>query len=714
MSQIKVRTSSIIQDTVVHDLNISNKNKINTVAATVIVASKKSSENTTDSIEKETSQKVDTNSFVSEEGCLTKTDTQKLEDNIKKNKSATVPTLSTSQRVVLRYLPLYFGTNEKEFTEFRKNSLLKRRLHKNPDYPDGKEKCLTNGPHLRIPNSGAVIHPYLASKEFSSPILINTAIRKRIETPSAGKNEHCDSKQNSNGESNVKGGETTKTKDTSYNSKSKNTSKGEEHSNIDKLDDVVATKIGVEQSTEIASMQPLGVISLKIMFQPNYFSSVIANQKSNLVTPHGLINTSSICYMNSVLQMLFECEPFSQVLNIIRNSTMGSIGESKMPLVDALLMLQDLFKKKRIPAKSITSTVIPRRDSIDPMPFYTAIKKLDRFSNLEWGRQEDAEEFLGYLLDGLHEEFITSIEDMPLSAAQNFENGLTDPVAVEKVRYAVTSIKNSKGKGCGTEERQEPDGHEWNEVSANRKISVKRSFEFKPSPIALLFGGQFRSVLQPSNTKKSSVTLDPFMHIQLDISDATTSTLEGAFEKFSEIEKITFGNQSARKQNLIDKLPMILIIHLKRFSFVKRDQSENEADAYEIVSSKQKKRKHLKQTKEQELMLSDFKGASEGHIEKISKPIAYKAKLTLPSSCISTSIEGNPTYKLVGVIYHHGRSAEGGHYTVDVLEPTGGWIHIDDTLITHITEGDVLENGIKGGDLTNNSKSAYLLMYQRL
>lgn len=60
------------------------------------------------------------------------------------------------------------------------------------------------------------------------------------------------------------------------------------------------------------------------------------------------------------------------------------------------------------------------------------------------------------------------------------------------------------------------------------------------------------------------------------------------------------------------------------------------------------------------------------------------------------------------------RSAEGGHYTVDVLEPTGGWIHIDDTLITHITEGDVLENGIKGGDLTNNSKSAYLLMYQRL
>jgi len=706
MSQTKIQTASIIQDTVVHDLSISNRNTISAVASGTISTSKeRASENISHNTTEESLQIINGEKSSTNKNELTRIDTRKLEEDMQKNKLSVIPTLSKTQRVVLHHLPLYFGTNEQEFIQFRKESLLKRRLYQDPEYPKGDGKYMISGNYLRIPNAGAVIHPYLAAENFCSPILINTAIRKRTQTLVSKVKEL---KHNSSLKRGEERGIANKTSDDVSNDSNVNNAGFQEISKSKTTDEKHIQDMG------IVSTQPLGVVSLKIMFQPNYFSSIIANKKSSLITPHGLINTSSICYMNSVLQMLFECEPFSQILNIIRNNTIGTIGKSKVPLIDALLMLQELFKKKRTSAKDTISTAIPRGDSIDPMPFYTAIKKLDRFSNLEWGRQEDAEEFLGYLLDGLHEEFINSIEDMPLNAAQMLEDRLTDPVAVEKVRYAVTSIKNSKGKGCGTEERQEPDGHEWNEVSANRKIAVQRSFEFKPSPIALLFGGQFRSVLQPANTKKSSVTLDPFMRIQLDISDASTSTLEAAFQKFSEVEEITFGNQKARKQNLIDKLPMILIIHLKRFSFVKNDQSENEADAYEIVSSKQKKRKHPKQTMDQKFMFSNSTGAAEGHIEKISKPIAYKAKLTLPSSCVSTSIDNNPTYKLVGVIYHHGRSAEGGHYTVDVLEPNGGWIHIDDTLITHITEADVLENGIRGGDLTNNSKSAYLLMYQRL
>jgi ubiquitin carboxyl-terminal hydrolase 10 len=57
------------------------------------------------------------------------------------------------------------------------------------------------------------------------------------------------------------------------------------------------------------------------------------------------------------------------------------------------------------------------------------------------------------------------------------------------------------------------------------------------------------------------------------------------------------------------------------------------------------------------------------------------------------SVDENPAepvhYKLYGVLYHHGESADSGHYTVDVLHPNGdsseeGWIHIDDKNVSEV------------------------------
>ena len=52
-------------------------------------------------------------------------------------------------------------------------------------------------------------------------------------------------------------------------------------------------------------------------------------------------------------------------------------------------------------------------------------------------------------------------------------------------------------------------------------------------------------------------------------------------------------------------------------------------------------------------------------------------------------------YKLYGVLYHHGESAGGGHYTVDVLQPNGdidndeAWLHIDDEVVCAVRQDDV-------------------------
>ena len=78
----------------------------------------------------------------------------------------------------------------------------------------------------------------------------------------------------------------------------------------------------------------------------------------------------------------------------------------------------------------------------------------------------------------------------------------------------------------------------------------------------------------------------------------------------------------------------------------------------------------------------------------------------------------NPAhYTLCGVVYHHGESASGGHYTVDVLHPngesgTGGvWLHIDDEAVNPMQDEDVF--GEHGTDWAADERCAYLLFYCR-
>lgn len=98
------------------------------------------------------------------------------------------------------------------------------------------------------------------------------------------------------------------------------------------------------------------------------------------------------------------------------------------------------------------------------------------------------------------------------------------------------------------------------------------------------------------------------------------------------------------------------------------------------------------------------------------------------------TISGPNRYKLFGVLYHHGLSASGGHYTLDVLHPnryphlaapataagavsgTGavkpreGWVRIDDDLVSDVRHEDVF-GGVQERD---DGRSAYLLFYKRV
>lgn len=393
-----------------------------------------------------------------------------------------------------------------------------------------------------------------------------------------------------------------------------------------------------------APIKSLGIVILRLMVE-----TPLPPKQPFQITPRGLLNTGNLCFMNSVLQLLLFCTPFYTLLKNISKSTLASLGESKTPLLDATIAFIDQFSH-------------PETVAVSPETFYMAISSHLRFSHLKWGRQEDAEEFLGYLLDGLHEEFVESIA----STSQSERNDLANSISRNNDLYTILdSIDKST----------ENDG--WCEVGSNRCVSSKRSVKVEPSPITHLFGGQFRSELQvPKQKESKSITLDPFLHVQLDIDDVEVNDLESAFRFLSKPEQIPFRTKNgtevmARKQNFIDSLPRVLIIHLKRFSF----------------------------------------NPHESRVEKLRKPIKYTHSLQVPLECISkaTQLGSLETrYKLIGVVYHHGTSTEGGHYTVDVLrQEAAEWVRIDDTIVESITPDMVV--GENGG-----SKTAYLLMYQRV
>lgn len=72
-------------------------------------------------------------------------------------------------------------------------------------------------------------------------------------------------------------------------------------------------------------------------------------------------------------------------------------------------------------------------------------------------------------------------------------------------------------------------------------------------------------------------------------------------------------------------------------------------------------------------------------------------------------------------IYHHGQSASGGHYTLDILHPARfpgtlpyprpreGWIRIDDELVSDVRPDDVFKTPEQ-----DDTRCAYLLFYRRI
>ena len=164
-------------------------------------------------------------------------------------------------------------------------------------------------------------------------------------------------------------------------------------------------------------------------------------------------------------------------------------------------------------------------------------------------------------------------------------------------------------------------------------------------------------------------------------------------------------NQSSSRETIqqvqIEALPPILVLQLERFLY------DGSADG--IVKANKP---------------VQFAPELEIPIGTIFSFIFHWLRLRIPRGSLGPEIMSpvarkfaEPVqYKLYGVLYHHGKSASGGHYTVDVLSPIGAnssgeaWLRIDNEAARVVQHEDVF--GVHGNG-QGDDRCTYMLFYCR-
>ncbi|KAI5480501.1 hypothetical protein MNV49_000654 [Pseudohyphozyma bogoriensis] len=266
--------------------------------------------------------------------------------------------------------------------------------------------------------------------------------------------------------------------------------------------------------------------------------------------------------------------------------------------------------------------------------------------------QQDAQEFLGYLLDGLHED-----------------------LNLVKKRVPVPQV---------TKEREEEIERLPEIVVADQEWKVYR--DRNDSVVCDFFDGQLRNKMECHVCGKTSTTFNAFQSLSLPIPTPSrqhpTITLHDCINEFLREETLEGENawncprcrrpQPTSKCLSLTRLPQSIIIHLKRFS------------SFDAVS------------------------------EKAETPVVFPLTGLEMGDLLPPAVEGvelnldhdeATCYRLYGVVNHHRDSHGGldsGHYTAMVRNDQGNWFDIGDDEVRQISEKKVM----------GAARSAYMLWYE--
>ncbi len=405
--------------------------------------------------------------------------------------------------------------------------------------------------------------------------------------------------------------------------------------------------------------------------------------------PHGLYNYGNTCFLNASLHALFACEDVRGTLRDLQDYELPESADA--PVLAAFLAFAQSVVSDSPPAAGDGSGAgagggisLNRGANFYPSAFRAPT---ERFATMTSGPvaggigampQQDAQEFLLYILDQLHEEIIA------LRKASREQQQQEEEAAEEERQEAAAEEEEEEGGRA-------PSGSagadvEWEEVGKNNKSTVTRRHtevlnESRKSRVTSIFGGLLRSTVRVQGCKPS-VCIEPFSVLQLDISDPGTSSVAEAMQRFSLPEYLDdyAANGVATKTVQIEDAPRVLVIQLMRFSYTATGHS-------------------IKLTKE--CTINDRLC--------ISKDTLVPGHPAQPASASSgQSGGGGIEYDLLATISHHGHSLQSGHYTASVKDQqTGDWFHCDDEDIRVQTRSQAhLQGALRSSDV-------YLVIYRK-
>lgn len=265
---------------------------------------------------------------------------------------------------------------------------------------------------------------------------------------------------------------------------------------------------------------------------------------SKVLLPRGLINSGNLCFLNATVQALLSCSHFVQLLQELR---IREIPKAGYPTLTAFVEFIAQFDMPNSAHSKKKDADFETGRPFCPVMFEGVLKNFTPdVPNSISGRprQEDAQEFLSFVMDQMHDELLK------LEGQSSINGGNSS---------LVSSVEDD----------------EWETVGPKNKSAVTRTQSFLPSELSEIFGGQLRSLVRAKGNR-ASATIQPYLLLHLDIYPDAVNTIEDALHLFSAPETLEGfrtsvsgkdGVVTARKSVQIQTLSKLMILHLMRFSY---------------------------------------------------------------------------------------------------------------------------------------------------
>ena len=340
--------------------------------------------------------------------------------------------------------------------------------------------------------------------------------------------------------------------------------------------------------------------------KPKKKFSNISNASSDF---KGLKNFGNSCYSNVIIQILTSIPDFINTLykrySLVENEDDLFVD---YPILSRVIEIMSNYKSKNT---SLASNYLQ-----------DIVYKFDVS-----GSQNDAHEFLVFLLDRLNIELL------------NIEN-----------KYKIINNSNEINENSINIEKEEPkedEGEdEWEEVKKGGKTMKQTNSikSFKTSILGEVFQGILKQDIIQKGSSKSNCQIEPFFTLHLDNEEPS---IENMFEKFFKKKQI---EDSGDKyiQSFLEKCPNILIVNAKGFFYDKKNKT----------------------------------------IVKIKKELIFGEKLIIKKEYVSPYLrDKNIEYELIGIVVHKGNLATEGHYICYCKNNKDKtWFYLDDNKVIKVSE----------------------------